>query len=312
MRIPAKPLVALSVAMIAFSLAGCTTASIDGPKSSGAASSPAVDQTAVNDMQVNEQIRALLPDDVRKAGVLKIATDPTYPPFEQYEGKEKIVGWDIDMGTAVSQVLGLEAKHVAATFDTILPGLKSHKYDLGMSAFSMTPERQETMDMVQYLSSGTGLAVMAGNPKGLSTDAATLCGMPIGAQKGTSQALEILPELSKKCTDAGKPAIDMKQFPAQSDANLALLSGRVDGLLAGAPSLAYQGKLAGKKFVLAEGEALRLRPIGVALPKDSPLTDAVDAAIKEVLASDTYAQLNDKWDIPASSALEIPATAAKK
>lgn len=312
MRIHAKSLATLSVGLIAFSLAGCTTASIDGPKTSGAAGAPAAAQGEVTNMPVNEEIRALLPESIRSAGLLKIATDPTYPPFEQYEGKEKIVGWDIDMSTAISQVLGLEAKHVPATFDTILPGLNSKKYDLGMSAFSMTPERQETMDMVQYLSSGTGLAVLAGNPKSLSTDAATLCGQPIGAQKGTSQALEILPELSKQCTDAGKPAIDMKQFPAQSDANLALLSGRVDGLLAGAPSLSYQGKLAGKKFELAEGEALRLRPIGVALPKDSELTGAVEAAIKEVLASDTYAQLNAKWDIPASSALEISATAAKK
>ncbi|WP_427006198.1 ABC transporter substrate-binding protein [Pseudarthrobacter sp. H2] len=183
--------------------------------------------------------------------MLTIASDPTYPPFEQYEGNQKIVGWDIDMADAIAQTLGLETKHVAATFDTILPGLNSGKYDLGMSAFSMTTERQETMDMVQYLSSGTGLAVVAGNPKGLSTNAASLCGFPIGAQKGTSQALEILPELSKECVEAGKPAIDVKQFPAQSDANLALLSGRVDGVLAGAPSLSYQGKLADNKFELA-------------------------------------------------------------
>ena len=67
---------------------------------------------------------------------------------------------------------GLEVEHVPATFDTILPGLASGKYDLGMSTFSVTEERRKVVDFVPYLQGGTGLAVAPGNPQGLSVDAA--------------------------------------------------------------------------------------------------------------------------------------------
>ncbi|GAA4376659.1 ABC transporter substrate-binding protein [Paeniglutamicibacter cryotolerans] len=311
MRLIAKSLTVASIGLLAFSLSGCTTASLEGSESTPGSQGPAVSESAMTQMPVNEKIRALLPEKIRTAGVLKIASDPSYPPFEFFEGDQQIVGWDIDMGDAIGQVLGLETEHVAATFDTILPGLNSGKYDLGMSAFSMTPDRQKAMDMVQYLSSGTGLAVPAGNPKKLSTSAASLCGLPIGAQKGTSQSLEILPELSQECIAAGKPGIDAKLFPSTNDARLALISGRVDGVLAGAPSLAYQGKQSAGKFELAEGEALSNRPIGIALPKDSELTKAVGAAFDEVLSSDAYGQINKKWDMPSTSVMDQAKTTTK-
>lgn len=308
MRPPTKSLVIASIGILALSLSACTTASLEG-----AANSAPVQETtsAVPASAVNKEARALLPVKVRDSGVLRIASDPTYPPFELYKGGKQIVGWDIDLGDAIAEVLGVKAEHVAATFDTILPGLSSAKYDLGMSAFSMTPERSKAVDFVKYLSSGTGLAVPAGNPKSLTLSASSLCGRPIGTQKGTSQALEILPGLSSQCTAAGQRPIDSKQFPTQSDANLALLSGRVEGVLAGSPSLAYQGKLANHEFELAPGDDVKRRPIGIALPKKSALTPAIQAAFDIIVANGTYAQVNEKWGMPATSVID-PAQAAQK
>lgn len=272
----------------------CTNASATVSPPSGAQSPAAA-------VSVDEAARALLPQDVRERGTLVIASDPSYAPFEFMDTDNKtMIGWDVDMGRAVAESLGLKAQNTAATFETILPGLTSRKYDLGMSAFSVTPEREKAVDFVRYLNGGSGLAVAPGNPLKLSMTAETLCGKRIAAQKGSSQALETMPAFNQKCLDAGKAPIDQQQFPLQSDANLALMSGRVDGVMADSVSLAYQGKLANNKFELAAGDDYDPAPVGIALPKGSPLKPAVEAAVKGIITSGEYARLNEKWSLPAS------------
>ncbi|WP_364309170.1 ABC transporter substrate-binding protein [Paenarthrobacter nitroguajacolicus] len=233
-----------------------------------------------------------------------MATDPTYPPYEYFDTDNKtIIGWDVDMGNALASSLGLTPQYVPASFDTILPGLASNKYDAGMSAFNVTEERQKVVDFVPYISGGSGMAVLPGNPSKLSMTAATLCGKKIAAQKGTHEALDILPAMSEECTGKGEPPIDQAVFPAQTDANLALLSGRVDGVMADSIPLAYQGKLAGDKFELADGGDYEPRLSGIALNKESGLRPAITAAMKAILQSDTYSNINKRWGIPSASSI---------
>ncbi|MET3174695.1 UNVERIFIED_ORG: polar amino acid transport system substrate-binding protein [Arthrobacter sp. UYCu721] len=299
MRNTQKVMLLLTAGATVLAAAGCTTASID----TAGKEQPA---TATTSLGVNDQARALLPQAVKEKGTLLIGSDPTYAPFEYFDADNKtMIGWDVDMGDALAQALGLKAQHVAATFDTILPGLGSHKYDLGMSSFSITEERQKVVDFVAYLSAGSGIAVLPGNPAKLSMKAETLCGKKIAAQKGSSQSLDVLPALSKECVDAGSPAIDAQIFPAQTDANLALTSGRVDGVLADSISLSYQGKLADNKFELAEGKDYQPERTGVALPKDSELRPAIEAAMQAIVGSPTYTDINKKWSIPSSAALSV-------
>ncbi|GAA4378770.1 ABC transporter substrate-binding protein [Paeniglutamicibacter cryotolerans] len=290
-------------ALIALAATGCTTVS-EGTGSSASGSAASEPTSSVSALQVDEAARALLPAAIRDSGVLKIASDPTYPPFEYYDTDNKtMIGWDVDMGDAIAQVLGLKATHVPATFDTILPGLQSGKYDLGMSTFSVTPERAKVVDFVPYLQGGTGLAVPAGNPEKLGVDPMLLCGKKIAAQKGSIQSLDVLPAFSKKCTDAGKPAIDMQFFPTQSDVNLALTSGRVEGAMADSISTAYQGKLAGGKFEIAPGPDFEPELTGTALGKKTGLLEAIQAATQKIIEDPNYQQINDKWGLPASASI---------
>lgn len=287
--------------LLALATTGCTTVSQTEPTQASVASQTGSTTAALS---VNEAARALLPAAIRDKGVLRIASDPTYPPFEFYDTDNKtLIGWDADMGDAIGAVLGLKVEHVPATFDTILPGLQSGKYDLGMSTFSVTDERRKAVDFVPYLQGGTGLAVVPGNPAQLTVDAASLCGKSIAAQKGSIQSLDILPVFSKKCTEAGNPAIDMQFFPTQNDANLALTSGRVQGVMADSVSLAYQGKLAGGKFEVAEGPDYEPELTGTALGKKSGLLPAIQAATQAVLESPTYQEINTKWGLPSSTAI---------
>ncbi|WP_255770354.1 ABC transporter substrate-binding protein [Pseudarthrobacter sulfonivorans] len=292
------PLILAGAIALALSASSCTAASEAAPQNPAGASGRAPGSPAV---PANDTARGLLPENYRSAGVLRVASDPTYAPFEYFDTDNKtMIGWDVDFTDAVGAALGLKVEHVAASFDTILPGLASGKYDMAASFFSVTPEREKIVDFVQYISSGSGVAVLAGNPKRITMDFLTMCGKTLGAQKGSIQAMEVLPAFSAKCIEAGNAAVDIQSFPGQSDANLALVSGRVDGVVADSVTLSYQGKHANDKFVLAEGNDYNPEPIGLALNKGSGLKAAVTEAVREVLKSGHYPEISEKWGVPAS------------
>lgn len=286
--------------LFALSVSGCTNASqvVQGPPGSAA---PAVSTASADQVPVNDAARALLPEEIRTAGIIRVASDPTYAPFEYYDtDNTTMIGYDVDFSDAVGAALGLKVEHVPATFDTILPGLASGKYDLAMSTFSITPEREKIVDFVTYLNGGSGVAVLPGNPEKISMDPLSMCGKKIAGQKGSIQSMEYLPEFSKQCTDAGKDAITIQNYPGQTDANLALSSGRVDAVVADSVSLAYQAKEAGGQFELAEGNDYEPTPTGIALAKDGGLRDAVKEATRGILDSNHYEELRAKWGIPES------------
>lgn len=279
-------------------LASCTSASADLDSAPQSSSGDA-------GVQVNEEARALLPEDVRDKGVLVFASDPTYPPFEYMDTDNKtLIGFDIDLTDLLAVSLGLQAEHTAATFDTILPGLTSGKYDVGVSQFSITPERQKAVDFIPYLAGGTAIGVLTGNPQHLSLTDGSLCGQSIAAQKGSIQALTQGPELSKKCVNAGKKPIDIQTFPGQSDANLALISGRVQAILSDSVSLVFQGEESGGKFEVAGDADYQPTGVGLAVEKDSDLSPALSKAMEDLLDSEEYAQVYEDWKIPVRTKID--------
>lgn len=304
MRYFRRPVVVGCVAIAAAAtLAGCTNASqTSGSTAAGSAPSNGATEQ-ISAAPLNSKAAALLPPQIASKGILTVATDPTYAPFEFYGSDNKtVVGFDADMAAAIGQTLGIKIQMVPATFDTILPGIASGKYDIAMSSFSVTPERQKHADFVVYEATGSGLAVLPGNSKKLSLDdPLTMCGLKIAGEKGTTQAITFLPEFSKQCTDAGKPALDIQLFPSQDEANLALTSQRVDGVMSTSVSLAYQGKLANGRFELAAGKEFKAAPGGIALPKDSPLTPAIAAAVKALTTDPAYGKIFQKWEVPAGA-----------
>lgn len=286
--------------LLALSLSACTNASQAAPEPAGSGASAGAN-TGAEAVALNETARDLLPEEIRAAGTLRVASDPTYAPFEYYDtDNTTMIGYDVDFSDAVGAALGLEVEHVPATFDTILPGLASGKYDMAMSAFSVTPEREKIVDFVDYLNGGSGVAVVPGNPQQISMDPLSMCGKKIAGQKGSIQSMEYLPAFSKECTAAGKEPIIIQNFPGQTDANLALTSGRVDAVVADSVSLAYQAKEAGGQFELAAGEDYEPIPTGIALAKNAGLQEAVTEATRGILDSDYYEEMRAKWGLPES------------
>ena len=285
--------------------AGCTSASTsDSSTSSGSStqSSSASSGSTSATGAVDSAAAAQVPTEIKSKGTLTFVHDASYPPFESFGADNKtIVGFDVDLADALAATLGLKATHVNAGFDTILAGISSKKYDVGMSAFSITPERAKTVDFVTYLDGGSGIAVLKGNPKNLSMDPTKLCGHPIGAENGSTQGLNMLPAISAQCMKDGKAAINVQLYPTQSAANLALTSNRVDAVMADTVSLGVQAKLSKGAFELAPGPDYQPAPTGLALLKGSGLDQPLSTAMKSITDSGEMQKLMAKWDIPDSA-----------
>jgi polar amino acid transport system substrate-binding protein len=226
--------------------------------------------------------------------VLNIATDASYAPNEYFDTDGKtIIGFDVDLGNAIAAKLGLKANFSNVTFSAIIPALAAGKYDLSMSSFTDTKEREATVDFVTYFNAGESLMVLAGNPKGVTGPDLSLCGLTIAVEKGTTEESEI-PDLSKKCTTAGKKAITGLSSDDQNGANLALTSGRADVGSADSPVAAYAVKQLAGKIALA-GQIYETAPYGIAIPKQPGLAPAIKAAVASMIADGSYKTILDKY-----------------
>jgi polar amino acid transport system substrate-binding protein len=285
----------VSVALVALALtlaaAGCGSSDNSSTSTSGGAStSKAAGATAADSKVAGE-----VPAAVKSKGTLTVAADASYPPNE-FIGKDgkTVEGMDADLAQALAGVLGLKANVVNATFDGIIPGLAAKKYDLGMSSFTDTKEREATVDFVTYFSAGTSFYVKAqGGPT--INSLATLCGHKVAAEKGTTQADDATAQ-SRKCTANGKPGVTVSVFPDQNGANLALSSGRADVGMADSPVAEYQVKQSNGQFKLT-GQPYGTAPYGIAIPKGNGMAKPVLDALKVLMATGKYKAILAKWGI---------------
>lgn len=279
MRIPLKAaLAATAVASLLLSACGSNTLS-------GGDASPAPTTSVSADADLN----AKLPESIRSAGTIKIGTDASYAPNQFTEG-DKIVGSEVDLFTAVAKKLGVQAEFENAPFATIIPGVTSAKYDLGVSSFTINDERLKQVQMVSYFSAGTQWATAAGNPKGV--DPANPCGKTIAVQKATVQDLDDLPVRQKKC---GSNPMTIQQYAGQDTATAAVATGKADAMLADSPVTAYAVSKSGGKLELL-GDVYDAAPYGVVVAKDQPeLAQAVADALTAMKTDGSYEEILKTW-----------------
>lgn len=246
--------------------------------------------------QKNEDLAALVPSDIGSDGKLVIGTNAEDAPNEFIdEDGTTIIGVSPDLGDAIGDILGLETEWINAPFDAIIPGLQSGKYEVGMAAFSDTPEREKIVDFVTYYNTGTQWAVQAGNPKNITPDSA--CGSTVGSEVGNTQ-LDDAEAKSEACVAAGQDPIEVQAFQSHTDAVAALVSGRIDAWLTDATVVGYAVDHSNGKLEIADPTPYDTVPIGIALPKDAgDFAKAVQGAVQELIDNGTYAKILDEWGI---------------
>jgi polar amino acid transport system substrate-binding protein len=283
----------LTVALVA---AGCGDDGADsGSTGTTAGAAPTVD----------EALAAKVPDTIKSDGKVLIGTDASYAPNEFLDADGKtVVGWDVDLFNAVAAKLGLQTEWQSATFDAIIPGVQSGKYEMGISSFTINDERKQQVNMVSYFSAGTQWGTKTGNPTGVQPDNA--CGKKVAVQTNTVQDTEDLPKRDEACTGAGNPAITVDRYQRQDQATAAVVSGKDDAMLADSPVLAYAVKQTNGQLELL-GDIYDAAPYGYVIEKDqTEFAQAVADAVQALITDGTYKTILDKWGVGAG-AIDNPA-----
>ena len=283
--------------VVALTAAGCGD---DGGAGSGSTGT-----TAGAAPTVDEALAAKVPAAIKSDGKILIGTDASYAPneFLDTDGKT-VIGFDVDLFNAVAAKLGLKTEWQSATFDAIIPGVQSGKYEMGISSFTINDERKQQVNMVSYFSAGTQWGAKKGNPTGVQPDDA--CGKKVAVQTNTVQDTEDLPKRDQACKSAGKPAITVDRYQRQDQATASVVSGKDDAMLADSPVLAYAVKQTNGQLELL-GDIYDSAPYGYVIEKDqTEFAQAVADAVKALVTDGTYNTILEKWGVQAG-AIDSPA-----
>jgi polar amino acid transport system substrate-binding protein len=282
-------------AILGLALAAALTAST---AACGSESGDDTGSAPVASASAQADLAAKVPADIKSAGKLIIGTDSTYAPSEFLDADGKtVIGFDVDVFNAVAQKLGLTTEWQSATFDSIIPGVQTKKYNVGVSSFTVNAKRMKEATMVSYFQAGTQWAAKAG----ATINADDACGKKIAVQTSTVQVDDVTAR-SKKCTDAGKAKITIDQYQAQSDATNAVVTGKDDAMLADSPVCAYAVKQTNGQLALV-GDIYDSAPYGYVLPKDQADTmgAAILGALQALISDGSYKTILSKWGVEAGA-----------
>ncbi|MBE6757282.1 MAG: amino acid ABC transporter substrate-binding protein [Ruminococcaceae bacterium] len=226
--------------------------------------------------------------DIEKAGELVVATSPDFPPFENLEGEE-VVGIEIDVLELICKELGVELKLEQMDFDSVLAGVQAGKYDMGASGISVTPEREKNMLFTApYCLAAQAIVVKDGSAIQTKAD---LAGKTVSVQTGTTA--------ESFCLENG---YDVKPFAANSDAQTALTTGKVDAwviddLTAAEMVEAYNAENEEKLFVL--DEAMTTEPYAFAFAQGSEeVVEKVSEILNKLVKDGTIQKIFEEHNAP--------------
>ncbi|WP_128381176.1 ABC transporter substrate-binding protein [Streptomyces cavernae] len=262
-----------------------------------------------------------LPKAIRDAGVIKVGSDIAYAPVEFKDSSGKTVGIDPDLAAAMGKQLGVRFDFQNGTFDTLITGLRSKRYDIAMSAMTDTKDRQEGIDsetgkkvgegvdFVDYFTAGVSIYTKKGNDQGIKSWS-DLCGKKIAVQRGTVSE-DLAKAETKKCTGGKKITIEAYDNDQQAQTRV-----RAGGANAGSsdfPVAAYAVKTSGggNDFQIV-GEQVEAAPYGIAVAKNNTeLRDALKAALDAIIKNGEYKKIIDKWGVQDGAVQEATINGGK-
>ncbi|MCY6960591.1 ABC transporter substrate-binding protein [Clostridium brassicae] len=222
---------------------------------------------------------------IKKAGVIKIGLDDSYPPMEFRDEKNNLVGFDIELANQLGKELGVKVEFVTTEWKGILLALQSGKFDAIISGLSITDERKKSIDFSEpYVMGGQVIAVKKGNTSIKKLD--DLKGKILACQMGST---------GHKAAEKIQGLKQVKPYDKITEAFTELSIGRIDAVIMDAQVGGYYlSKNPGKFEVLKE--KVSEEPMGIGFKKDNKeLKEAVQKAINNLKTNGTLSKLSVKW-----------------
>ncbi len=229
---------------------------------------------------------------ISDSGRLLIGVNVPYAPNEFKNSEGQIVGFDVDMMTAVTRTLGLVPDYRETSSKASSPRCEAAASTSGCRR-SPTPGRASgSVDFVDYFQAGTLWAQRAGS----SVDPDAACGLRVGVAYGTIQETEEIGAKSDQCVAAGLSPIDKVVYTSQDDVTKALIAGDIDAMSADSPVTGFAIKLSAGALQAA-GEVFDSAPYGWPVAKDSGLAEPLRRALEHVMSTGQYRTIATMWGV---------------
>jgi len=224
---------------------------------------------------------------------IRIGTEGAYPPFNFVDKNGELMGFDIDIAKALCEEMGVECEFVIQDWDGMIPGLLAKKYDAIIASMSITEERKQKVDFTEkyYL---TPARFVTKKDAGIEISKAGLKGKSVGVQRATIH--------ENFLRDNFGDAVDIKSYATQDEANMDLVAGRVDLVIADATVLlgGFLETDAGKDYEFVGPGYTDAKwfgdGIGIAIRKeDDDLRKMFNDAIQGIRKNGVYQKINAEY-----------------
>lgn len=221
---------------------------------------------------------------VLDAGKLVIGIDDAYPPMEFRDENNQLVGFDIDLAREIGKRLGVEVEWVPTEWSGVILALKAKKFDIILSAMSITEERAKQVDFSPPYLMESQVVVVSDKSKGINT-AEDLVGKVVGTQLGST---------SEEAARKVEGIKEIKTYNKFTEVFMDLGIGRIDaGVVDELVGRYYMTQRPGMFKVV---DYLVDEPVGIAFrQEDDALREKINEIVAEIKADGTLAEISKKW-----------------
>lgn len=249
----------------------------------------------INSIEPSNELADLVPASLRSEG-LKVTSSVGYPPMEMFGADgEVVVGVDPSIARGIARTLGVDLTITDQEFNAQIPGVLTGRFDFLISSMTDNEERRETVTFVDYVRAGNGFLVQDGNPGGVAVPS-DLCGKIVSVVDNGS-SMFLAEEIDAQCAADGEAAVDILKFEGDTEAILAVKSGRAAATITDYPVAVYRADTEDSELeaiAIEGGES----PWGIAIDKENTeLVDLVQQALQELIDSGAYGEILDAWGV---------------
>ena len=278
-----KVLAITMAALMAASLTACggsTTETTAADTTAATTAAEAADTTAAESA---DETSAEAAETEAAGGVLVMATNAEFPPYEFHEG-DAIVGIDAEIAKAIADELGMELEIEDIAFDSIIPEIVSGKADMGLAGMTVTEDRKQSVDFSDTYAKASQKIIVTEDSEIAAPD--DLKGVIVGVQLGTTGDIYV--------SDLEADGTTVERYNKGFEAVQALSQGKVDAVVIdGEPAKTFVAQTEGLKIL---DESFTDEEYAIAVKKgNTELLDKVNGALKTLKDNGTLDEIVAKY-----------------
>jgi len=282
---------------------GCGASSLAPGKAVGGTHDPRVAAISFTDPPVDPITAALVPKAIKARGTVTVATDPSFPP-DEFLGPDghTIVGMDAELGRTLGDEMGIKWKFVDEPLKDIVPGLRSGKFDVGLSSIRDTPTPPSGVVFVTYFRAAESFYLKSASTLAV-VGLASLCGKAVAVAAGTVEQADAARQ-SRRCAASGEPLVRAQVYADQAKVRLAVANGTAAVAFVDSQVASYLVRKSAGTLKLS-GPAIKTALYAIAVTRAGGLAPAILAALRSLTVDGVYTRILAKWGM-ANAAITDP------